>query len=92
MAKRRAGARRSKRRGGHGMTKAALKAWKARWELANQLDLDEVRGMTTAEKIESVSSLMAWARSFARPCGGREREDARLVSERWIRLKRAYSG
>ena len=70
------------------MTRAQARAWKLRWLWANQQDFEEARARTFEQKVEDLSSLLAFARSF--PLSRYAQAEEQIVRARWLALKRAY--
>lgn len=71
------------------MTKAEAAAFKERWRLVNERQLQELREMSIEEKFKQLAALMAsvdamgWSESL--------KEGEEEVRERWMRLKAFYN-
>ena len=70
------------------MTREEALAWKARWELVNAAEREELRTDSLEHKMRQLASLMA----SVEPLGWREalREGEEEVRARWVRLRKAY--
>ena len=70
------------------MTREEARAWKARWALVNEAEIEELRSTPVSLKMKQLGTLMAWSSAL----GWEEAlaaEDAE-VHERWNRLRKAY--
>lgn len=70
------------------MTRGQLAAWKARWKLINEVQIEEAKRLTPDEKLEALVGLMRFALSF--PETAYRRNEARVASRRWAKLREAY--
>ena len=70
------------------MTKADALAWKARYELVNALELEELRTTPPEIKLQQLASLFAMALGM----GWDKQLEAEkaMVRDRWIRWRRMY--
>ena len=71
-----------------GLNTATMKVWQARWKAANEYDFQQAKAMTMDQKLEEVSDLLAYARTF--PVNEITEREEREVRERWILIKRIY--
>jgi hypothetical protein len=69
------------------MTPAEARAWKARWELVNDAEREELRATPLALKLKQLGTLMTWARQLRWTEALAAEED--VVRQRWIRLRKA---
>ncbi|MBM2809817.1 MAG: hypothetical protein HW416_576 [Chloroflexi bacterium] len=69
------------------VTRDDLIAWRERWALVNEVHEAEVRALSSAQKLEQLDALLAFARWL-----GWQRSEAEVqeVRDRWNRLRRAY--
>jgi hypothetical protein len=69
-------------------TKEKMRAWKARWELVNAAEREELRTTPPIVKLRQLAALMASAESM----GWTEALAAEVdeVRERWKKLRQAY--
>jgi hypothetical protein len=70
------------------MTKAEVKAWKARWELVNQMDLDAAKRVSPEERYRGLLQMMRFALSF--PVTRQRKGEERAAAARWRKLRKAY--
>ncbi|HXG92221.1 MAG TPA: hypothetical protein VNN73_07595 [Blastocatellia bacterium] len=70
------------------MTKDEAQAFKARYELANALEVEELRSTSIELKLRQTDALMASAKQMGWD-EQLQKEEAE-VRELWLRLKRAY--
>lgn len=72
------------------MTRVEAQAWKARWELVNEAEREELRNTSAELKLRQLAVLMASVKTFgwAEALADEEAE----VRERWNRLRKAYGG
>jgi hypothetical protein len=70
------------------MTKAEAQAWRDRWKLVNEAEVEELRTTDLATKFRQLAALMASVDSF----GWRPSLDEGVdeVRQRWNRLREAY--
>jgi len=67
---------------------AEIRAWKKRWELVNQREIEELRAMSPEAKLRQLDALMRSVDQM----GWREKleEGVEEVRERWNKLRRIY--
>ena len=67
---------------------AEIRAWKKRWELVNQREIEELRAMSPEAKLRQLEALMRSVDQM----GWREQleEGVEEVRERWNKLRRIY--
>ena len=72
------------------MNKAAVQAWKQRWEIVNQFEIEELRRTPPEIKYQQFLTLLAWAKEYewTEELAKGEAE----VRARWVRLKKAQRG
>ncbi len=71
-------------------SKEELRAWKARWKMVNDFELEELRRTPMSEKSRALAVLMNTAHQLGwQPSTEAEIEEVR---NRWIRLKRIALG
>lgn len=70
------------------MTESEARAFRARWEMVNRAELEELRTTSMAEKARQLVALMESAEEL----GWQERQGSEEVEvrERWNELRRAY--
>ena len=72
------------------MDRATVLAWKERWRLVNEKEIEELRGMTVEERLRQLDAMfrlaheLGWDEALAA-----EEEEVR---ERWARLHRLCGG
>jgi len=70
------------------MNRAEARAFRTRWQLANQAEIDELRSTAPEVKLQQLAALMAstdqlgWTRALA--------SEVDEVRERWKRLRAAH--
>ena len=74
----------------HQLTKAEALAFRERWRLVNEREVEELRATPPEVKLQQFNTLLAWARQFGWTEALREGEAE--VRERWVRLRKAYRG
>jgi hypothetical protein len=70
------------------MTKEEARAWKARWDVINEIEREELRRRSPAVILRQLDTLMRWAKDLGwneKLAAGEEE-----VRQRWIRLRKAY--
>lgn len=70
------------------MTKEEVLAWRERWQIVNDFEVDELRRKTPEDKLRELASLMASVRHF-----GWETvtpEEVERARESWLELYKAY--
>jgi len=69
-------------------TAAEIRAWKKRWELVNQREIEELRAMSPEVKLRQLDALMRSVDQM----GWREEleQGVEEVRERWNKLRRIY--
>ncbi|MBI3976670.1 MAG: hypothetical protein HY331_00650 [Chloroflexi bacterium] len=70
------------------MTKAEALAFKARWEMVNAAEIEELRATTPEKKLRQLAAMMALAKQLGWTDALAAEEGE--VRERWNRLRRAY--
>jgi len=70
------------------MSKSQARAWKARWQLVNAMDVEEARRLTPDQKFESLVQLMHFALEV--PETAHRRRGEREVARRWAKFRKAY--
>lgn len=70
------------------MTRAEAQAFRARWQLVNDAEREELRATPMAVKARQLGTLMGWAGQL----GWTESRAAeeQVIRERWQRLRKAY--
>lgn len=71
------------------MSKADVKAYKARWDFVNRHEIAETRRTSMTKKYRQFLELLSWARELNWSTSS---IDADAVRERWRRLRKAYHG
>ena len=70
------------------ITKSEAKAFRTRWEIVNDAEIEELRKTSVSEKFSQLVALMSsvekigWAKSMA--------SEEKEVRDRWIRLRKYY--
>jgi hypothetical protein len=72
------------------LSKAEVQAFRKRWRLANEREIQELRSTPLDVKLQQFNTLLAWAHQMGWTADLREGEAE--VRERWIRLRNAYGG
>ena len=70
------------------LSKIEARAFRNRWRLANEREVQELQSTTVDVKLQQFNTLLAWARQWATEL----REGEAEVRERWNRLRKAYRG
>jgi hypothetical protein len=70
------------------VTKEEQLAWKDRWDLVNEFEIEELRRMSPDDKLRDLAILMA----MVRECGWEESLAAEKAAgrENWLKLYKAY--
>lgn len=71
------------------MTRGEIDAWRRRWKLVNELELEELRSTSVDVKFQQVAALMGAVDFF----GWREAlaDDDQVGYDRWQKLRQAYA-
>jgi hypothetical protein len=72
------------------MTPEEARAWKARWELVNEAEREELRSTPPELKLRQLTTLMGWVNHFGWTEALAAQEDE--VRQRWVRLREACGG
>ena len=70
------------------ITKAQAKAWRARWERVNEMDLAAAKRRTPAERYRGLLQMMQFALSF--PVTPERIQEEEAARKRWLKLHEAY--
>ena len=65
----------------------ALRRWRERWQLANEVEVQELRAMTPDAKIRTLATLLNSARIFKRLRPGNVAAERAKLCRRWARLR-----
>ncbi len=68
------------------ITKEEALAFRKRWEIVNDAELQELRGTPAAQKLRQLTTLMGWVKDFG--WGEALKNEESEVRRRWIKLKR----
>ena len=69
-------------------TKEAVQAWKKRWELVNEREIEELRRATPDEKLAQLWTLMMVAREMG--WDEKLRDEEEPVRAMWIKLRKEH--
>ena len=72
------------------LSKTAAQAFRKRWKLVNEREVEELRSTTADMKLQQFNTLLAWARQLGWSEALNEGEWE--VRERWARLRKALRG
>jgi hypothetical protein len=72
------------------MSKEEAQAFRARWQLVNAREIEELRNTSLDVKWQQFNTLLRWVDQFG--WGSELAKDEGLVRERWARLRREFRG